>query len=105
YSYSARNKPGMRVMVDLVLTDRHIRKQTGQAYVLFQDQLHSIPAGSYMGIPIEEGPFMASDLLTSSGKERVLKEKVIPKGVPTGTECRGRIFRRRFGDEMVENVL
>lgn len=104
-SFLARKKPGMRLMDELGLTDRLIRNQTGQAYVLVQDQLHSIPAGSYMGIPIEEGPFMASDLLTSSGKERVLKEKAIPKGVPTETESLGRFLRRRFGDELVENVL
>src|SRR5699024_12837386 len=104
-SLSARKKPGIRLMDALGLTDRLIRRQTGPAYVLVQDQVRSIPAGSYMCIPIEEGPFMASDLFTSSGKERVLKEKVIPKGVPTETESLGRFLRRQIGDELVDNVL
>src|SRR5699024_8938621 len=53
-SFLARKKPGMKLMEDLRLEDQLYRNKTGQSYVLVHNQLHKIPAGSYMGIPIQK---------------------------------------------------
>lgn len=104
-SFLARKKPGMRLMDELGLTDRLITNQTGQAYVLVQGKLHKIPAGSHMGIPLDEEPFMESELMSPEGKKRVLREPTIPKGSANSNQSLGLFLRRRFGDELVENVL
>src|SRR5699024_7671303 len=63
-SFLARKKPGMRLMEELGLTNQLIYNNTSQAYVYSRGNLHTIPAGTYMGIPVMEGPFMESDLLS-----------------------------------------
>lgn len=104
-SFLARKEPGMKLVESLGLQDQIIRNHTGQAYVLLEDTLHPIPAGSYMGIPVQEGPFLESDLVSKSGKSRALKEMELTKGDQAPDQSLGAFFRKRFGDELVENLL
>src|SRR5690625_1144127 len=95
----------MRLVRSLGLQDQVIRTRTGQAYILLEDTLHPIPAGSYMGIPVREEPFLKSKLVSDGGKSRVLEEVDISKGDNVTDRTLGGFFRQRFGDELVENIL
>src|SRR5699024_3771536 len=87
------------------LKDQLVRNSTGQAYVLVENKLHQIPAGSFMGIPIDETPFLASHLVSENGQKRVLEETSIPRGEEASDQSLGAFLRRRFGDELVEHLL
>ncbi|HLQ71710.1 MAG TPA: protoporphyrinogen oxidase, partial [Bacillota bacterium] len=104
-SFLARKKPGIKLMEELGLVDELIYNETGQAYVYSRGGLHAIPAGSYMGIPVANEPFINSELLSEAGKQRVLEEVSIPKGSMDDDQSLGTFLRRRFGDELVENML
>lgn len=104
-SFLARKEPGMKLMEELGLKDQLVRNSTGQAYVLVENKLHQIPAGSFMGIPIDETPFLASHLVSENGQKRVLEETSIPRGEEASDQSLGAFLRRRFGDELVEHLL
>ena len=104
-SFLARKEPGMRLVKSLGLHDQVIRNRTGQAYILLEDTLHPIPAGSYMGIPVREEPFLKSNLVSDVGKSRAIKEVDLPKSDNVTDRTLGGFFRQRFGDELVENIL
>lgn len=104
-SFLARKESGMKLVKSLGLQDQMIRNQTGQAYVLLKDKLHPIPAGSYMGIPVREEPFLDSTLVSEIGKKRVLKEVKLTKGNHVSDQSLGSFLRQRFGDELIDNVL
>lgn len=104
-SFLARKKPGMKLMEDLGLEDQLYRNNTGQSYVLVHNQLHKIPAGSYMGIPIQEDALLSSEIMSEEGKARALAEVSRPKGVPVSDQSLGQFLRRRFGDELVDHLL
>src|SRR5699024_3119538 len=96
-SFLARKEPGMRLVRSLGLQDQIIRNQTGQAYVLLKDKLHPIPAGSYMGIPVREEPFLATNLVSEVGKKRALKEIELAQKDQNADQSLGTFLRRRFG--------
>lgn len=104
-SFLARKESGMKLVESLGLQEQIIRNHTGQAYVLLGSTLHPIPAGSYMGIPVQEEPFLESNLVSELGKARALKEIDLGKGAQVPDQSLGNFFRRRFGDELVENLL
>src|SRR5699024_3568825 len=104
-SFLARKKPGMKLMEDLSLEDQLYRNKTGQSYVLVHNQLHKIPAGSYMGIPIQEGALLASEIMSEEGKARALAEVSQPKGPSVSDQSLGQFLRRRFGNELVDHLL
>ena len=104
-SFLARKEPGMRLVRSLGLQDQIIRNQTGQAYVLLKDKLHPIPAGSYMGIPVREEPFLATNLVSEVGKKRALKEIELAQKDQNADQSLGTFLRRRFGDELIEHLL
>lgn len=104
-SFLARKEPGIKLVKSLGLQDQVIRNRTGQAYILLENKLHPIPAGSYMGIPVREEPFLKSNLVSDVGKSRAIKEVDLPKSDNVTDQTLGGFFRQRFGDELVENIL
>ena len=67
--------------------------------------LHPIPGGSVMGIPTKVGPFLKSDLFSLAGKLRAAGDFVLPRSGVKGDQSLGHFFRRRFGPEIVENLI
>ncbi len=104
-SFLGRKEPAMRLAENLGLNDELIRNRTGQAYILVHDELHKIPTGSYMGVPTDIKPFLESDLFSTKGKLRASLDFVIPRSNAVGDQSLGHFFRRRFGDELVENII
>lgn len=104
-SFLGRKEPAVRLAKNLGLQDELVRNRTGQAYILVHDKMHKIPKGSYMGVPTDIQPFLESDLFSTKGKLRAGMDFVIPRSNAVGDQSLGQFFRRRFGDELVENII
>src|SRR5699024_9656808 len=73
--------------------------------VLLHDRLHPIPGGSVMGIPTELSPFIGTELFSWKGKLRAAGDFLLPRSGVKGDQPVGPFFRRRFGNEVVENLI
>lgn len=104
-SFLARKKPGERLAKALGIEEDLVRNQTGQAYILVEDELHKMPPGSVMGVPTEVQPLWETSLLSYRGKLRVGLDFVLPRSNRVGDQSLGHFIRRRFGDELVENII
>lgn len=104
-SFLSRKKPAVDLVEKLGLTDELVRNSTGQAHILVGKKLHKIPPGSFMGIPTQVQPFLFSGLFSVKGKLRASLDFVKPKGKAGDDQSLGLFFRRRFGDELVENLI
>lgn len=104
-SFLKRKPAGMALISDLQLESKLIENSTGQSYVATKSGLHAIPRGTYMGLPILEDDFLASKLLSMQGKKRALAEVDLPQRTVTGDQSLGLFLRRRFGDEIVDELL
>lgn len=104
-SFLERKTPAVDLANELGLGEETVRNSTGQAYILVEDTLHPIPAGSHMGIPLSEEVLRDSDLLSASEKERVMEDILLPKGEPQADQSLGKFLRGRFGDELIENII
>lgn len=104
-SFLIRKKSVDQLAVDLGMEDELVRNATGQAYILLHGQMHKIPAGAVMGVPTEIKPFIGSGLFSLSGKVRAAGDFVLPRSGITGDQSLGKFFRRRFGTEVVENLI
>ncbi|HLS07776.1 protoporphyrinogen oxidase [Lentibacillus sp.] len=103
-SFLSRKQPGVKLVRELGLSDQLVRNGTGQSYVLVNNKLHEIPKGSYMGVPVRIRPFLFSGIFSPAGKLRAGMDFLLPRG-KTGDQSLGGFFRRRFGDELVENLI
>ncbi len=104
-SFLIRKKSAERLAQHVGIGDKLVKNGTGKSYILVGDELHHMPQGSFMGIPTQVGPFMRSSLFSFSGKLRAGMDFVKPKGEPAEDQSLGKFFRRRLGDEVVENLI
>ncbi|WP_252502346.1 protoporphyrinogen oxidase [Sporosarcina sp. Marseille-Q4943] len=104
-SFLIRKKSMDTFAIDLGIGDDLVRNATGQAYILVNGRLQPIPGGSVMGIPTKVGPFLKSDLFSLAGKLRAAGDFVLPRSGVEGDQSLGHFFRRRFGTEIVENLI
>ncbi|MBE1554979.1 protoporphyrinogen oxidase [Sporosarcina limicola] len=104
-SFLIRKKSVGVLAEDLGIKGELVKNATGQAYVLVNDELHPIPGGSIMGIPTEVGPFLKTRLFTMAGKIRAAGDFILPRSGIEGDQSLGKFFRRRFGSEIVENLI
>lgn len=58
-----------------------------------------------MGIPTRIAPFVATGLFSPAGKLRAALDFVLPPVKTAGDMPLGRFFRRRLGDEVVDNLI
>src|SRR5699024_6657853 len=104
-SFVERKTAAVELVEQLGISDHLVRNSTGQAYVLLGDTLHQIPAGSFMGIPLQEDALAGTGLISEEGKKRVQEELDVPKGEAVEDQSLGEFLRRRFGDELIENLV
>lgn len=104
-SFLERKKHATELAVALGLEDELVRNSTGQSYVYAGKKLHKIPPGTFMGIPLTKRPFLFSGLFSMRGKVRAGFDVMIPKGKEEGDQSLGYFLRRRFGNELVENLM
>lgn len=104
-SILARKKSGIRLIEELGLKDKLVSNTAGKSYILVKGKLHTMPEGSFMGIPTKVTPFALSGLFSPKGKLRAAGDFILPKGKAQNDQSLGGFFRRRLGDEVVENLI
>ncbi|WP_099157314.1 protoporphyrinogen oxidase [Virgibacillus ndiopensis] len=104
-SFLSRKKPAVKLAEELGMDDQLVRNGTGQSYILVQGKLHKMPSGAFMGIPTQVRPFLFSGIFSGKGKLRAGFDFVLPKGKEQTDQSLGGFFRRRFGNELVENLI
>ncbi|WP_199677390.1 protoporphyrinogen oxidase [Lysinibacillus yapensis] len=90
---------------DLGIDQQMVSNNEGQTYVAVGSQLYPIPANLIFGGPLEVTPFITSGLFSLSGKIRAAGDLLLPKTKDQEDEPIGDFFRRRFGKEVVENLV
>jgi oxygen-dependent protoporphyrinogen oxidase len=98
-------KSGLKLIEEIGLKDQVIYNIAGKSYIYARGKLHTMPEGSYMGIPTRVTPFAVSSLFSPLGKMRAAGDFILPKGKPQIDQSLGLFFRRRLGDEVVENLI
>ena len=104
-SFLARKQSAAELVKEVGLESELVRNETGQAYILQQDQLIPIPEGAVMGIPTKFKPFAASPLFSPMGKIRAAMDLILPRIQSEEDEPIGRFFRRRLGNEAVDRLI
>jgi oxygen-dependent protoporphyrinogen oxidase len=104
-SFLARKTSMIRLAKEVGMDDQLVHNSTGKSYVLVNEKLHSMPGGSIMGIPTEIGPFMTTGLFSIPGKLRAAADLILPRSESGKDQSLGDFFRRRLGDEVVENLI
>ncbi|MDQ0174774.1 protoporphyrinogen oxidase [Bacillus chungangensis] len=104
-SFLAQNKSAVRLISSLGLEKELVHSATGTSYVLVNNKLYSIPEGTLMGVPTTIKPFITSDLLSVPGKIRAAADFILPRSKVKGDQSVGYFFRRRLGDEVVDNLI
>ncbi|MCA0969653.1 protoporphyrinogen oxidase [Halobacillus litoralis] len=104
-SFLARKESAGRLAQDVGLEDQLTPNGTGQSYILVNGKLHAMPSGSYMGIPTRIRPFLFSGLFSPLGKARAAMDLVKPARKVDGDQSLGLFFRRRLGNQVVENLI
>ncbi|TDM07481.1 protoporphyrinogen oxidase [Macrococcus lamae] len=104
-SYLARKTIMTELAEELGMADELVTNNTGQSYIYARNQLFPMPSGSVMGIPTELKPFIKTGLLSPAGKLRVGMDYFIkPKEMTTDVSV-GAFFRKRLGNEALENLI
>ncbi|MBL4955115.1 protoporphyrinogen oxidase [Neobacillus sp. OS1-32] len=104
-SFLARKTSMIRLAEEVGMADQLVHNSTGKSYVLVRGKLYSIPGGSIMGIPTEVGPFITTNLFSIPGKLRAAADFILPRTESGKDQSLGGFFRRRLGDEVVENLI
>lgn len=104
-SFLERKVSAGKLAREVGLGDKLVNNGTGKSFVLVKDRLHPMPGGSIMGIPTEIAPFITTGLFTWPGKFRAAADFVMPRSQPETDQSLGEFFRRRLGDEVVENLI
>lgn len=104
-SFLARKTSITRLAKEVGMEDQLVHNSTGKSYVLVDDKLFSMPGGSIMGIPTEVGPFITTGLFSIPGKIRAAADFILPRSASGKDQSLGEFFRRRLGDEVVENLI
>ncbi|MBM7647602.1 oxygen-dependent protoporphyrinogen oxidase [Bacillus ectoiniformans] len=104
-SFLERKASAVRLAKEVGLSDQLVNNATGTSYVLVNGKLHPMPGGSVMGIPTQLAPFVTTGLFSVPGKLRAAGDFVMPKSDPKNDQSLGQFFRRRLGDEVVENLI
>lgn len=104
-SIIARKKSALRLIEEVGLKDKIVSNTAGKSYIYARGKLHTMPEGSFMGIPTQVTPFALSGLFSPLGKLRAAGDFILPKGKAIADQSLGAFFRRRLGDEVVENLI
>ncbi len=89
----------------LGIENQLVSKVPGKTYVAVNQQLSPIPEGSILGIPTEIMPFAKSDIISWSGKIRAALDLFLPPSNVRKDQSLGKFLRKRFGEEVVENLI
>jgi protoporphyrinogen/coproporphyrinogen III oxidase len=100
-----RKQSVIRLAREVGFADEFVTNSSGKTFIQAKGRLFSMPGGSIMGIPTEVGPFVTTSLFSMMGKMRAAADLIIPKSPEIADQSLGAFFRRRLGDEVVDNLI
>ncbi|MEO4054559.1 protoporphyrinogen oxidase [Solibacillus sp. CAU 1738] len=90
---------------DLGMEHEIVQHNIGQTYVAVSGDLYPIPSNLLFGGSPEVSSFLTTGLISLSGKIRAAGDLLLPRSPEMDDEPIGDFFRRRFGKEVVENLV
>lgn len=90
---------------DLQIDDRIIYNNHGTSYVAVASKLYPIPTNLFYGQPPTLSSLLGSGMVSIVGKLRAAADLILPKSKGIGDESIADFFERRFGKEVVENLV
>ena len=100
-----RKQSTSRLAKEVGMGEKLVNNSSGQLFVIVGGKLVPMPGGAIMGIPTEVVPFVTTKLFSLPGKIRAALDLVIPRSRAKEDQSLGQFFRRRLGDEVVENLI
>ena len=94
-----------RLAHDLGIAHKLVYSNSGQTYVAVGKELYKVPGNLLLGGSPKVSSFIASGLISLTGKIRAAGDLIIPRAAEGHDEPIGDFFRRRFGKEFVENLV
>ena len=91
--------------IEVGLGDQLVNNVPGNTFIVAREHPHLVPSGAVLGIPTEIRPFIHTKLFSVPGKLRAAGDLILPKSSIKEDQSLGMYFRRRFGDEVVENLI
>jgi protoporphyrinogen/coproporphyrinogen III oxidase len=90
---------------DLNIEHTMIQNNNGRTFIAIGNELHPIPSNILLGGSPKILSFMKSNVLSLSGKVRAAGDLFLPNPSQEADEPISDFFRRRFGKEVVENLV
>ncbi|MGG0655173.1 protoporphyrinogen oxidase [Rummeliibacillus pycnus] len=104
-SFFERDQIVKELAKQLGIDNQLISNVPGKTYVAVNKQISPIPDGSILGIPTKMLPFAKSDIISWSGKVRAACDLLLPPSNVKEDQSLGGFLRKRFGEEVVENLI
>lgn len=90
---------------DLKIEHKVIQNNSGRTFIAIGNKLHQIPSNLLLGGSPKILSVLTSNFLSLSGKIRAAGDLLLPKLSHDKDEPISDFFRRRFGKELVENLV
>lgn len=90
---------------DLNIEHEMVQNNNGQTFIAVGNKLHQIPSNIMLGGSPKIFPFLKSNVLSLIGKIRAAGDLILPKLPHETDEPISEFFQRRFGKELVENLV
>lgn len=90
---------------DLKIEHKLMYNNYGQTYVAVGSELYPVPGNFLYGQSPTVSSLITSGIISLSGKIRASGDLIIPKHTATDDEPIAKFFQRRFGKEVVENLV
>jgi protoporphyrinogen/coproporphyrinogen III oxidase len=104
-SFVPRNSSPITLAKEIGIHDTLVRSTWGKSFVIAGGELYPMPGGSIIGIPTQIAPFITTNLFSITGKMRAAADFILPRSPVTDDQSLGKFFRRRMGDEVVDNLI
>ena len=105
-SFVDRNHIVLDLATKLGIDHDLVKTKKAKTYIAVNNkELQPVPKNTILGIPTQIKPFMASSLVSWSGKVRATADLILPPSRIDGDQSLGKFMRRRFGEEFVQNLI
>jgi protoporphyrinogen/coproporphyrinogen III oxidase len=104
-SFVPRKAGPLNLAKEIGINGKLVSSTWGKSYVIAGGELYPMPGGSIIGIPTQIAPFITTNLFSITGKMRAAADFILPRSAVTDDQSLGRFFRRRMGDEVVDNLI
>ncbi len=75
------------------------------AYIHLDDQLHVLPGGTVLGVPVDPVALDGTELISDTGRRRVAEDLTMAPTDTSDDMTIGALCRRRLGDELTDRLI